>query len=111
MPASARSPAKWSRSSAATASRSASEALLQEYPMTVLESAIERYVAARTLAQALECLREVEGATVLAGGTDLMPQTQIGRRRSIGPALVNIRRIDELRGSAEEGATARIGAL
>jgi len=78
--------------------------------MTVLESAIERYVAARTLAQALECLREVEGATVLAGGTDLMPQTQIGRR-SIGPALVNIRRIDELRGIAEEGATVRIGAL
>lgn len=78
--------------------------------MTVIESAIERYVAATTLAQALECLRDTDDTTVLAGGTDVMPQTQIGRR-TIGRALLNIRRIDELRGIAEEGATVRIGAL
>ncbi|MBW7849464.1 MAG: FAD binding domain-containing protein [Rhodospirillales bacterium] len=72
-------------------------------------SAIQRYLAPTTLEEALDALRESE-ATILAGGTDVMPQSQAGRLR-LQPTLLNIRRIDELGGIALDGASIRIGAL
>jgi CO/xanthine dehydrogenase FAD-binding subunit len=70
---------------------------------------IERYAAPRSLEEAAEILRSGE-VTVLAGGTDLMPQTQAGRVQ-FQPVLMNVRRVPELRGIAAEGGVVRIGAL
>ena len=70
---------------------------------------IERYVAPRSLEEAVAILH-ASGASVLAGGTDLMPQTQAGRVR-LQPVLMNVRRVPELRGIVEQGAMVRIGAL
>jgi CO/xanthine dehydrogenase FAD-binding subunit len=72
-------------------------------------STIERYVAPRSLEEATELLRAGH-ATILAGGTDLMPQTQSGRV-SFQPVLMNIRRIAELHGIARTDGGLRIGAL
>ncbi len=70
---------------------------------------IERYERPASLAEAVALLRE-GGVTILAGGTDLMPQTQQGVR-AFQPVLMNITRIPEPRG-IEDGARAiRIGAL
>lgn len=72
-------------------------------------TAIEQYVAPTSLEQAVACLRGGE-VTILAGGTDLMPQSQAGRvplRRT----LMNIRRIPEMKGIAREDGALRIGAL
>ena len=73
------------------------------------DAAIQEYFAPESLAEAVRLLRGGD-ATVLAGGTDLMPQTQAGRVK-FGRSLVNIRRIAELRGIGEAGGTVRIGAL
>jgi CO/xanthine dehydrogenase FAD-binding subunit len=70
---------------------------------------VERYVAARSLEEALEALSYGD-ATVLAGGTDVMPQSQAGRLK-LGRTLVNIRRIAKLAGIAKEGDEIRIGPL
>ncbi|MCO5107936.1 MAG: xanthine dehydrogenase family protein subunit M [Burkholderiaceae bacterium] len=78
--------------------------------MTVIESAVGRYLAPTTLPEALQALRESGEVTILAGGTDLMVQASIGRRR-IGATLMNIRRIDELARIARDGDAIRIGAL
>lgn len=72
-------------------------------------SAIERYCAPRTLAEAAEVLR-AGNVTILAGGTDLMPQTQAGRVR-FQPVLMNIRRVPELNGILDAADGLRIGAL
>lgn len=72
-------------------------------------SGIERYVAPRSLEQATEILG-AGNVTVLAGGTDLMPQSQAGRLQ-FQPVLMNVRHVPELNGIAEQGATVRIGAL
>ena len=72
-------------------------------------AAIKRYVVPRSLAEAAELLRGGE-ATILAGGTDLMPQTRSGRA-GFRPLLMNIRRIPELRGIGERDGTIRVGAL
>jgi CO/xanthine dehydrogenase FAD-binding subunit len=72
-------------------------------------SAVERYAAPRALAEALELLR-ADDVTIVAGGTDLMPQSLSGKVR-FGPLLMNIRRIPELAGIALEGDSIRIGAL
>jgi CO/xanthine dehydrogenase FAD-binding subunit len=71
---------------------------------------IERYVAPSSLEQAVECLQQLGEVTILAGGTDLMPQSQAGRLK-IKRTLMNIRRIPELRGIALDGGAIRIGAL
>jgi xanthine dehydrogenase FAD-binding subunit len=81
------------------------EMAFKETPMTE----IEHYVAPTSLEQAAECLRSGE-VTILAGGTDLMPQSQGGRRR-IKRTLMNIRRVAELKGIAIDGAALRIGSL
>jgi CO/xanthine dehydrogenase FAD-binding subunit len=72
-------------------------------------SGITNYVAARSLDQAAEVLR-AGNVTLLAGGTDLMPQSRSGRAR-LQPTLMSIRRIPELHGISETGGNIRIGAL
>jgi xanthine dehydrogenase FAD-binding subunit len=72
-------------------------------------SPIESYRAPRSLDEAVEILR-TGNVTVLAGGTDVMPQANAGRLR-FQPVLMNVRRVAELRGIAEEAGVARIGAL
>jgi CO/xanthine dehydrogenase FAD-binding subunit len=71
--------------------------------------AIERYAAPRSLVEALELLR-ADDVTIVAGGTDLMPQMHSGKAR-FGSLLMNIRRVPELAGIALEGDAIRIGAL
>jgi xanthine dehydrogenase FAD-binding subunit len=67
------------------------------------------YAAPRTLEEAAELMR-AGGVTVLAGGTDLMPQTQSGKVK-FKPVLMNIRHVAELRGISESAGVLRIGAL
>lgn len=70
---------------------------------------IETYLAPRSLDEAVEALRG-GAVTILAGGTDLMPQSKGGRVR-LHQTLMNIRRIPELRGISEASGVVRIGAL
>ena len=70
---------------------------------------IERYVAPRSLDEAAGLLRG-GNVTILAGGTDLMPQTQAGRTQ-FHPVLMNLRRIPELGALEKAGDVVRIGAL
>lgn len=72
-------------------------------------TAIEHYFAPTSLAQALDCLQRGE-VTVLAGGTDLMPQAASGKR-AFSPTLMSIRRVPELKGIARDGEAIRVGAL
>lgn len=71
---------------------------------------IEQYVAPSSLEQAAEYLQRSGEVTILAGGTDLMPQSQGGRLK-IKRILMNIHHIPELKGIAIDGGTIRIGAL
>jgi CO/xanthine dehydrogenase FAD-binding subunit len=70
---------------------------------------IEKYERPASLAEAVTLLRG-GGVTILAGGTDLMPQTQAGLR-AFQPVLMNITRIPELRGIEDGTQAIRIGAL
>lgn len=70
---------------------------------------IESYFAPRSLDEAAEVLR-AGNVTVLAGGTDLIPQTNAGRVQ-FQPVLMNVKRVPELRGIGEESGAVRIGAL
>jgi len=70
---------------------------------------IENYRAPRSLDEAAEILR-AGNVTVLAGGTDVMPQSTAGRL-PLQPVLMNVRRVPELRGIAGETGVVRIGAL
>ncbi len=72
-------------------------------------TAIEAYHAPRSLDEATDLLRS-GNVTILAGGTDLMPQSKTGRAR-FRSVLMNVRRIPELRGIAEAAGVVRIGAL
>src|SRR3990172_605886 len=72
-------------------------------------AAIESYAAPKSLEEATEILR-AGNVTVLAGGTDLMPQMQAGRLQ-FQPVLMNVRRVPELAGIASDGGVVRIGAL
>jgi CO/xanthine dehydrogenase FAD-binding subunit len=78
--------------------------------MNVAVQTREDYLAATSLAEALKALRDGAGVSVLAGGTDLMPQMHAGRCK---PArmLLNIRRVPGLDAIKVEGSTLRIGAL
>lgn len=67
------------------------------------------YAAPRTLEEAAELMRTGD-VTVLAGGTDLMPQTQSGKVK-FKPLLMNIRRVGELHGIRENAGNVRFGAL
>lgn len=70
---------------------------------------IERYAAPQSLDEALGILQQGE-VTILAGGTDLMPQTKAGRI-AFKPTLMNIRDIAGMSGIALDGDALRIGAL
>jgi xanthine dehydrogenase FAD-binding subunit len=74
-----------------------------------MTATIEQYCAPASVDEAATMLRGGD-VTILASGTDLMPQTQAGRAR-FGRALMNIRRIPELRGIAVLQGAIRIGAL
>ncbi|MBL8502904.1 MAG: xanthine dehydrogenase family protein subunit M [Rhodocyclaceae bacterium] len=73
-------------------------------------TALDNYVAPTSLEQAVVQLQELGEVTILAGGTDLMPQSHAGRVK-FKRTLMNIRRIPELRGISREGDEIRIGAL
>jgi len=75
-----------------------------------MESAVGRYVAPTTLEEALETLHGSDDVTILAGGTDLMPQSKIGRTK-IRSTLMNIRRVAGLGAIVRDGDAIRIGAL
>jgi CO/xanthine dehydrogenase FAD-binding subunit len=70
---------------------------------------VESYLAPRTLDEAAELLRP-GNVTILAGGTDLMPQSRTGRFH-FQPVLMNIRRIAELHGISETDGILHVGAL
>ena len=70
---------------------------------------IREYAAPRSLAEALRVLASGP-ATVLAGGTDLMPQSRAGRVR-FAPTLLNLQGIAELRGVTRCAGDIEIGAL
>jgi len=71
--------------------------------------AVEEYWAPTALPAALEHLRGGE-VTILAGGTDLMPQSHAGRV-TLKRGLLNLRRVPELHGIERDGAVVRVGAL
>lgn len=70
---------------------------------------VDRYLAPKTLDEALEVLR-AGPVSPFAGGTDLMPQSETGRVK-LAPTLMNLRRIEGLDGIRESGGIVRIGAL
>lgn len=71
-------------------------------------TAIERYAAPKSLDEALGILQQGD-VTILAGGTDLMPQTKAGRI-AFKSTLMNIRDVAGLKGIALDGDALRIGA-
>ena len=70
---------------------------------------IERYVSPLMLDEAAGIMSQ-GGVTVLAGGTDLMPQVHSGKLK-FKPVLMNIRRVGELQGISMQSGVIRIGAL
>ncbi len=70
---------------------------------------IEEYAAPATVEEAVQLLAGGK-ATLLAGGTDLMPQTS-GGLRQFAPLLLNLRRIPELHGITRQDETIRLGTL
>lgn len=78
--------------------------------MSAVFEGLSRYVAPMRLQQALAVLAQPGGVTVLAGGTDLMPQSQAGK---VKPArvLLNIRRIEGLDGARVDGEQLALGTL
>jgi xanthine dehydrogenase FAD-binding subunit len=71
--------------------------------------AVEEYWVPASLSAALEHLRGGE-VTILASGTDLMPQSHAGRVQ-LKRGLLNIRRVQELHRIERVDAGVRIGAL
>lgn len=70
---------------------------------------IQDYMAPTSLDEAARLLASGD-ATVLAGGTDLMPQTRSGARQ-FKRALLNISRLEELHGIGRADGKLRIAAL
>ena len=73
-------------------------------------NSVERYLAPTGLIPALAVLGGPGGTTVLAGGTDLMPQGNAGRVPAAG-TLLNIRRIEALDMIVLDGGTLVLGSL
>ncbi|MBE7427848.1 MAG: xanthine dehydrogenase family protein subunit M [Ideonella sp.] len=69
---------------------------------------IEHYRVPTSLEEATDILQAGK-VTILAGGTDLMPQRQAGRLE-FEPVLMNLRRVPELAGIAEDAGVLRLGA-
>jgi CO/xanthine dehydrogenase FAD-binding subunit len=70
---------------------------------------IEAYAAPETIEEAAKLAADGT-ATMFAGGTDLMPQTKSGAK-TFSRALLNLRRVEGMRGAIEEKGEIRIGAL
>lgn len=70
---------------------------------------IENYYAPTSIAEAVQLLQHGE-ATIVAGGTDLTPQTEAGVRE-FAATLINIQRIDEMRGISVSDGRYHIGGL
>lgn len=70
---------------------------------------IENYAVPESVAEAARLLQG-GAATIVAGGTDLTPQTRTGAK-SFAATLVNIQRVPEMRGIQCEGDRYRIGGL
>ena len=70
---------------------------------------IENYKAPSSIAEAAQLLHQGE-ATIVAGGTDLTPQTEAGARE-FAATLINIQRIEEMRGISLANGRYRIGGL
>jgi aerobic carbon-monoxide dehydrogenase medium subunit len=66
------------------------------------------YVRAESLKDALKVLSEGDGSKVIAGGHSLLPIMKF--RLTQPPRLVDISRLEELKGITEKGRGARIGA-
>jgi CO/xanthine dehydrogenase FAD-binding subunit len=79
------------------------------FPQEAEAMAVEEYWAPTSLADALAHLRGGD-VTILAGGTDLMPQSHAGRVK-LQRGLLNIRRVPELSGIVRDGDAIRVGAL
>ena len=76
---------------------------------TEARGTLDEYRAPATLVEAAEALADGRG-TVVAGGTDLILQAETGQTPYRG-RLVNIRRVEGLRGISEDGGSIRIGPL
>lgn len=72
-------------------------------------SEIEHYIAPKDLASAVEAMA-AGAVTLVAGGTDLTPQINEGRR-AYAPTLINIRHIAGLSGISEADGNIRLGCL
>ena len=72
-------------------------------------TAIEAYAAPATVEEVAELIAGGH-ATVFAGGTDLILQTQSGAK-GFDPLLVNLRRVQGMRGATKTDGEIRIGAL
>jgi CO/xanthine dehydrogenase FAD-binding subunit len=70
---------------------------------------IENYCVPGSIAEAAELLQR-GAATIVAGGTDLTPQTESGARE-FAATLVNIQRIEEMQGIVLSSGNFRIGGL
>jgi len=70
---------------------------------------IENYSAPTSIAEAVQLLQHGD-ATIVAGGTDLTPQTEAGVRQ-FAATLINIQRIEEMRGVSVANGRYRIGGL
>ncbi len=70
---------------------------------------IDKYCVPTSIAEATQLLQH-GAATILAGGTDLTPQCEAGTR-TFAPALVNVQRIEEMRGISLSNDRHRIGGL
>lgn len=70
---------------------------------------IEYYKVPSSIAEAAQLLHQGE-ATIVAGGTDLTPQTEAGVRQ-FAATLINIQRIKEMRGISQANGRYRIGGL
>ena len=67
------------------------------------------YHRATSVENALELLQENEGAKLMAGGHSLIPMMKL--RLAQPPSVIDIGRIDSLRGITASGGALRIGAL
>ncbi len=70
---------------------------------------VQDYKVPTSIAEAAQLLQPGE-ATLVAGGTDLTPQTEAGVRQ-FAATLINIQRIEEMRGISIENGRYRIGGL
>ena len=70
---------------------------------------VENYKVPSSISEAAQLLHQGE-ATIVAGGTDLTPQTEAGVRQ-FAATLINIQRIEEMRGISLANGRYRIGGL